>query len=112
MVLVTVRRDSRQRLSSLFASGHAGWADSGSDVVCAAVAAVLQAAWLGLERVALVRVDGKRAEGTLSLAWPEAARESPALSAIVTTAELAIEQIARQYPRHVRLSRETECPAP
>ena len=107
MVHVTVRRDSRQRLSSLFATGHAGWADSGKDVVCAAVSAILQAAWLGLERVAKVPVDGKKGDGELSLRWPQAARENPALAAIVETAEVAVAEIAEQYPEHVRLSRET-----
>jgi len=108
MVRVTVRRDSRQRLSSLFAEGHAGWADEGSDVVCAAVSALLQAAWLGLERVAKVPIEGKKSAGTLSLRWPRPERANAAVEAIVTTAELSIEQIAAQYPEHVSLSRETE----
>jgi uncharacterized protein len=108
VVEVVVRRDSRQRLSSLFARGHTGWADAGEDVICAAVSAILQAAWLGLERVAKVAVAARKAEGELSLGWPEAARDDRALEAIVATAELAVEQIAAQYPEHVRLSRETE----
>jgi uncharacterized protein YsxB (DUF464 family) len=108
MLEVEVRRDSRERLSSLFGKGHTGWAESGDDVVCAAVSAILQAAWLGLEQVADVRVDSEKGEGTLLLRWPAEARDDPALTAIVRTAELSVEQIARQYPAHVRLSRETE----
>jgi uncharacterized protein YsxB (DUF464 family) len=108
MIEVIVRRDSRQRLSSLFADGHADWADRGQDVVCAAVAAILQAAWLGLDEVARVHVDSERSGGRLALRWPAAARDDPAVAAIVGTAEAAVAAIARQFPEHVRLRRETE----
>ena len=108
MVDVVFRRDSRQRLSALFASGHAGWADAGEDIVCAAVAAILQAAWLGLSDVAGVPVDAEKAEGTLSLRWPEGARDDAAVHAIAATAERSIEVLAGQYPAHVAVRRETE----
>ncbi len=106
MVEVRVRRDGRERLSSFLASGHAGWAQSGDDVVCAAVSAVLQAAWLGLSEVAKIDVDGRRESGSLTLAWPEAARGNAAVRAIVATAALSVERIALQYPEHVRVIHE------
>jgi hypothetical protein len=99
---VTFCRDSRDRLSSVFASGHAEAAEHGEDVVCAAVSAILQAARLGLEAHAKVPVDATMSSGRMSLAWPEAARDDLALQAIVATAELSIRQIATQYPDHVR----------
>ena len=103
--------DGRSRLSSFFASGHADWAEDGKDVVCAAVSAILQAAWLGLSEVAEVEVVGKRhktdAKGVLELAWPEGSRDDAGVKAIVTTAALSIERIAIQYPEHVRTIRET-----
>lgn len=105
MLEVTFYRDSRSRLSSVFALGHAGFADRGEDIVCAAVSAILQAARLGLEAHAGVKLDVRQHEGELRLRWPEAARDDAAVIAIVTTAELATEQIARQYPDHVRFAR-------
>ncbi len=102
MVAVTFRRDSRTRLSSVFAEGHAGWAEHGQDVACAAVSAILQAAWLGLTDHAHVSVAGERTPGQLSMRWPESERDRDDVRAIVATAELAIGQIARQFPRHVR----------
>ena len=101
MVTVTFRRDSRNRLSSVFAEGHAGWADPGEDVVCAAASAILQAAWLGLAEHARVDVDGERTGGRLAMRWPEAARDRDDVRAIVATAELSIAQIARQFPKNV-----------
>jgi uncharacterized protein YsxB (DUF464 family) len=108
MLEVVVRRDNRQRLSSLFADGHADWAEDGTDIVCAGVSAILQAARLGLSEVAHVSVEASQEKGRLSLRWPEPARDDIAVAAIVGTAECAVEAIARQYPEHVRLLRETE----
>jgi uncharacterized protein YsxB (DUF464 family) len=102
VVTVTFRRDSRNRLSSVFAEGHAGWADHGEDVVCAAASAILQAAWLGLAEHAHVEVDGERTAGHLAMRWPEPARDRDDVAAIVATAQLAIVQIANQFPKHVR----------
>jgi uncharacterized protein YsxB (DUF464 family) len=102
VVTVTFRRDSRNRLSSVFAEGHAGWADPGEDVVCAAASAILQAAWLGLAEHAGIDVEGERTGGRLAMRWPEAARDRDDVAAIVATAQLAIVQIASQYPKHVR----------
>ncbi len=99
---MTFRRDSRNRLSSVFADGHAGWAAHGEDVACAAVSAILQAAWVGLTDHAHVAIDGEREGGRLAMRWPKAERDRDDVRAIVATAELAIGQIAQQYPKHVR----------
>jgi uncharacterized protein YsxB (DUF464 family) len=108
MVTVTFRRDSRHRLSSVFAKGHAGWAESGSDIVCAAVSAILQAACAGLQEHAKLDVGLRRGAGELSFTLPESARDDAAAVAIVRTAEISIEQIARQHPEHVAAVSERE----
>jgi uncharacterized protein len=108
VVEVRFRRDARNRYSSILASGHAGWADSGADIVCAAVAALLQAVWLGLSEYAHVPLEAQRDKGELSLRWPEEVRERADVAAIVGTAELAVTQIARQYADHVRAVSEAE----
>lgn len=108
MLEVRFRRDSRQRLSSIFASGHADTAAYGEDIVCAAVSALLQAAWAGLTEVAGVPVEGRRESGDLEMRWPEDVRDRDDVRAIVATAELAIAQIAAQEPRAVRCLREAE----
>ncbi len=106
MVEIHLREDSRGRLSSFSASGHAGWEEDGRDVVCAAVSALLQSAWLGLCEVAHVEVEASRVKGNLELAWPEAARDDAAARAIVETAARSVERIAGQFPKNVRVIRE------
>lgn len=108
MVTVTFRRDSRNRLSSVFADGHAGAAAHGEDVVCAAVSAILQAAWVGLTDHAGIAVEGERRGGRLAMRWPDATRDRADVRAIVATAELAIGQIAAQSPAWVCVRSEQE----
>lgn len=108
MLEVIFRRDSQNRLSSIFARGHAAFAEAGDDIVCAAVSAILQAARLGLEEYAGVALEVEQKPGTLSIRWPELARDEAAVRAIAATAELAVRQIASQYPDHVRAAAERE----
>ena len=110
MVAVRFRRDSRNRLSSVLSTGHAGAGSHGEDVVCAAVSALLQAAWAGLSEVAGVSVEGHRREGDFAMRWPAADRDRADVYAIVATAELAVKSIASQseYERFVRYVSEPE----
>lgn len=108
MIEVTFYRDARKRVSSFVAAGHAGAGRYGEDVVCAAASAILQAAQLGLQEHAHVRLATVREAGTLQVRWPARARGDAAVQAIVATAELAVTALARQYPRHVRVRRRTE----
>lgn len=102
MVTVTFLEDGAGELSAVLADGHADWAASGEDVVCAAVSAILQAAWLGLMEHAGIAVDAERDAGRLALRLAATDRGRTDVRAIVGTARLAIDQIARQYPEHVR----------
>ena len=110
MVSVTFVEDSRQRLSSFFASGHVVIIETSSDeysLVCAAVSVVLQAARAGLEQVARIPLQVTMEKGEMHVSWPEASRDDVATQAIVATARAAIEQIATQYPAHVTSRRVT-----
>jgi uncharacterized protein YsxB (DUF464 family) len=111
MLNVTFQRDSRDRLSSVFAEGHVEIPESSSDeysLVCAGVSAVLQAARLGLEAYAGIPLAAQQHKGELRLQWPERSRDDAALKAIVTTAELAVEAIAKEYPQHILVRRTKE----
>lgn len=108
MLEVIFREDGRQRPSSFVARGHAAFAESGEDIVCAAVSAILQAARLGLESHAGLGLQVDQHTGNLAVRWPESARERDDVRAIVATARLAVEQIAAQYPSHVRTTIEPE----
>ena len=111
MLDVVFRRDSLDRLSSVFASGHVELPQTSSDeysLVCAAVSAILQAARLGLESHVKVPLEVSQSSGNLAMRWPARSREDERVAAIVETSRLAVEQIARQYPQHVSVTEERE----
>ncbi len=105
MLEVTFARDDRDRLCCISARGHADFAEHGKDVVCAAVSAILHSARLGLTQYARAELAVRQEPGELELRWLDDERERESVRAIVATAELAIEQIARRFPKHVRLKR-------
>ena len=108
---VIFRKDSRQRLSSVFAEGHVELPETSSDefsLVCAAVSGILQAARLGLEAHVKVPLDATQTPGKLTLRWPSSSRDDERIQAIADTARLAVMQIASQYPAHVQVIEETE----
>lgn len=105
MLEVIFYRDDADRCCGLFARGHADFAGHGEDIVCAAVSAILQAARLGLSEYAHAEVAARQEPGELELRWPEEQSDLESVRAIVATAELAVEQIARRFPKHVRLRR-------
>jgi uncharacterized protein YsxB (DUF464 family) len=105
MLEVSFYRDALNRPTGFSARGHAELADRGEDIVCASVSGILQAARLGLEQHAHAVAKAHQEAGQLEVQLREDRRELESVAAIVATAELAVEQIARQYPEHVRLKR-------
>ena len=107
MVEIIFTRDGRGRLSSFFASGHAEFGAFPNDVVCAAVSAIVQAAYAGLTDVAKIELRGTREPGLVEVEVPAAARARRDVAAILATAEISLRQLAGQYPKHVRVRRRT-----
>jgi len=92
------------------AKGHADWAVLGRDVVCAAASTILQSTWLGITEVAGIVVEGTRESGYLKMAWATSDRPSEALRILVTTADLSLKQLAKQYPKNLRYEhRDEDC---
>jgi len=110
MLEVTFFRDGEDRPAGIVARGHADFDAHGRDVVCAAVSAVLQAVRLGLSECAHAQLQATQQPGELKLDWQERERNRESVRAIVGTAELAIEQIAARFPKHVRVKRVTPLP--
>lgn len=104
MLAIDFYEDGRARPSSFHARGHVEIPESSSDeysLVCAAASAILQAARLGLAEHLNLALIVEQKPGHLDVSWPALAREDERLNAVVQTARLALEQIARQYPAHL-----------
>jgi uncharacterized protein YsxB (DUF464 family) len=103
---ITFFRDEHDRFAGFDAFGHTDFDEYGQDIVCAAVSAILQAARLGLEHYAGGEIEAVQRPGKLRISWGEGRRDLETLQAIVTTAELAVAQVARRFPEHVSVARE------
>lgn len=102
MLRVTVRaRDAM--ISSIEARGHSGYSDAGSDIVCAAISALVQALRLGLEDVAHaadLRAYEDPREPFMSVTWRD---DSDAVQTLARTIALSIKAIADEYPYHAEV---------
>ena len=95
------------RYTGFQASGHSGYAEHGSDIVCAAVSVLGCTCVNSLESVCgLIPEITANDDGLLAFTIPDAPDEAQAHDAQVLMASLhqGIADIARQYPRYVTLS--------
>lgn len=108
MLVVRFEEDGRKRLSSFVAQGHTDFSAHGTDIVCAAVSGILQAAHLGLLEYARIPISGSTQGGNMRVTVAPEHRDNPAVAAILATARLSIAQIAQQFPDHLRFECERE----
>jgi len=106
MTAVTFFR-SGDLLAGFRAKGHSGYAEEGSDIVCAAVSALTQTAQIGLVKVAGAKIranyDEKKALLEV-LVLDQDAPSGPAAQVILRTLEEGILDIEQQYPEFVRVT--------
>lgn len=106
MITVRVGRADDGSVVSLHAEGHAGYAEPGEDIVCAAVTALVVTALIGLKRVAAHPHEGRAGSGK---AWcrllPGGTPESRLkAAAILETTVLGLQDIAKDYKHYVRVT--------
>lgn len=106
MIRVSVK-GTRENLRGFLIRGHAGFAEAGQDIVCAAVSALAATALLGLERY----LPGKfgRAVSEEGLIFcklhPDLTeRETHDAQVILTVLLLGLEGVAEEYGRYIELA--------
>lgn len=89
-------------------AGHAGYAPSGSDIVCAAVSALTLTCVNALESVANIQVKVKRRprDAYLQVLLPENLTQEQRHDSqvLLKCLQQGIGDLAGQYPKHVHLS--------
>lgn len=91
-------------VTRLTVTGHAGYADEGKDIVCAAVSAIAQTAVLGLRAFGVnPKVKTKNGFLDVSVSVPEERESYLAAKAIFETAILGLKDIHEGYPAFVGL---------
>ena len=94
-----------ERITGFSVSGHSGYADSGSDIVCAAISAVVTMAETTINDVcgakAKVRVKNEDARVTLTL--PTSCDEEEAVQAVLAGMMLTLCSMRDDYPDYIEV---------
>lgn len=86
------------------AKGHAGFAESGSDIVCASVSALTQATVLGIKEVIHAPHTYTVREGRLKLTLKAlTVQQRHDVDILFNTLRAALADISRAYPAHIRM---------
>lgn len=94
-----------KRIIGFEVKGHSGFAQEGSDIVCAAISALTQTAVMGFEQVAKAQMTYRIQEGRLFCRLNDMESNIRA-QAIMDATILGLEEIERQYPEHMRISKQ------
>ncbi len=104
MTRVTLFTDPQERLTGFECFGHSGYAESGSDIVCAAVSALSLTCINAMESVAGIRPKADESDGHLTVKLTED-QLTHDTQVILKTFEQGIKDIAASYPKYVRFHR-------
>ena len=106
MITVTFER-KEDRFISFTAEGHAGYAEAGSDIVCAAVSAILITAANGVVSVLGIDAPVRQNDeiGFLRLDLPDDLSEEKRRDAglVLAVAQQGLQSVSEQYPGCVRV---------
>ena len=94
MIAVSVRKDG------IKASGHANYAETGKDIVCAGVTALAQTLIRSLEELVGDEVEYEISPGRVDIEFGDLSEEG---SLLVDSFFIGICQIADEFPDHVRI---------
>ena len=93
------------RITGFSVSGHSGYAEAGSDIVCAAISAVVTMAEATINEVcgakAKVRVKDEQARITLTL--PTSCDEEEAVQAVLSGMMLTLLSLREDYPDYIEV---------
>ena len=107
MTRCTLYLDASSRITGFSIKGHSGYAEEGSDIVCAAVSALALTTDNALCRlVGLSPIERGGEDGFLEVHLPGNMTDQQMHDAqlLMSTLHLGLESIAQDYPRFVRLT--------
>lgn len=104
MIRIEIYRTLQGEINGFQVKGHAGMAEKGQDIVCAAVSVLTQTVVLGLTKYLGLQPKVKRKDGYLACLLSQREQiETDTVQAIFETMALGLEEIVGQYPDFVRM---------
>lgn len=105
MITVKVTRDENDLVRGFRVCGHAEYAEQGSDVVCAAVSALMQAALLGLTEIEKLDFKYRTGKSLLEFQLPELSKGCSAerVNFLMATVYASLRRIEERYSEFIRV---------
>ena len=86
------------------ASGHSGYSEQGSDIICSAISTSLQMTLIGIQKVLKLKVDFKINDGFLDVDLKNISLDKLIQTNILTEAmAIFLKELTKQYPKYIRL---------
>ena len=94
-----------ERITGFSVSGHSGYAEAGSDIVCAAVSAVVSMAEATINDVcgAKAKVRDKEADARITLTLPASCDEEESVQAVLAGMMLTLCSLRDDYPDYIEV---------
>lgn len=104
MITITVEHDSDDHIVAFAVRGHSGYAESGQDIVCAGVSALVQTTILGLQEIVGIDCAGRQEKGDLICRLPAIGQSARYQADILLkTMLLGLTAIAEVYANYVQI---------
>ena len=94
-----------ERITGFSVSGHSGYGEAGTDIVCAAVSAVVTMAEATINDVcgAKAKVRVKEEDARVTLTLPASCDEEESIQAVLTGMMLTLINLREDYPDHIEV---------
>ncbi len=96
---------AEDRITGFSVSGHSGYAESGADIVCAAISAIVTMAEATINDVcgAKAKVRVKEADARITLTLPASCDEEESVQAVLAGMLLTLCNLRDQYPDYIEV---------
>lgn len=84
-------------------TGHSGYGETGTDIVCAGVSALVYNAVNSCEALLGIELDASDTKDRLYCQVPRAYRSDANVQLLLHSLQFGIEQMAESYPKHVKV---------
>ena len=93
------------RITGFSVSGHSGYAEAGSDIVCAAISAVVTMAEATINEVcgAKAKVRVKEEDARVTLTLPTSCDEEETVQAVLAGMLITLCNLREQYPDYIEV---------
>ena len=93
------------RITGFSVSGHSGYSEAGSDIVCAAISAVVTMAEATINEVcgAKAKVRVKEEDARVTLTLPASCDEEESVQAVLAGMMITLISLAEEYPENIEV---------